>query len=194
MIKRAAAIAALAAAAFFCAGYAQQPAAAELKERLTACGGCHGTTGNSTLPGVPSIAAQPKAFLETQLILFREGVRASPQMQPFVKDLTDKDITAIAAHFAVQRAVASEEPADPALVKRGRMLVQKWNCGSCHMTDYSGRDHMARLAGQREDYLIEAMQAYRDNRRTGDTTMSAILYGVSDGDIRALAHHLAREP
>jgi cytochrome c553 len=37
------------------------------------------------------------------------------------------------------------------------------------------------------------MRAYRDGKRTGgDTIMAATLYGVSDADIRALAHFLAR--
>jgi cytochrome c553 len=37
------------------------------------------------------------------------------------------------------------------------------------------------------------MRAYRDgNRKGGDTIMAAALYGVSDADIRALAHFLAR--
>jgi cytochrome c553 len=37
------------------------------------------------------------------------------------------------------------------------------------------------------------MKGYRDNTRTGaDTTMSGILHGVSDADLAALAHYLAR--
>ena len=191
---RRAATAAFAAAALVYAGDCMAAAATPLKERIAACGGCHGATGNSALPNVPSIAGQPKVFLETQLILFREGVRASPPMQPFVKGLTDSDIAAIASHYAAQPVVPSKEPADAALVKRGRDLALKLNCGGCHMPDFRGQQHMARLAGQREDYLVEAMQAYRDNRRTGDTTMSAVLYRVSDADIRAMAHFLAREP
>ena len=38
------------------------------------------------------------------------------------------------------------------------------------------------------------MIAFRDNKRVGgDTVMSAVLYGVADEDIRAMAHFLARE-
>jgi cytochrome c553 len=45
---------------------------------------------------------------------------------------------------------------------------------------------------QRIDYLIEALKAYRDNRRIGsDTSMNEVMYGVSDGDAVALAHFLA---
>lgn len=72
-------------------------------------------------------------------------------------------------------------------------LVQKQHCGSCDLPDFSGRQQIPRLAGQREEYLVASMLAYRDNRRTGgDTIMAAALYGASDADIRALAHYLAR--
>ena len=38
------------------------------------------------------------------------------------------------------------------------------------------------------------MIGYRDGKRTGaDTTMSEVLYGMSDADIAALAHFMARQ-
>ncbi len=82
---------------------------------------------------------------------------------------------------------------DAALARQGLAFAQKHHCGSCHLPDYRGRQQIPRLAGQREEYLVESMLAYRDNRRTGgDTIMAAALYGASDADIRALAHYLAR--
>jgi cytochrome c553 len=51
---------------------------------------------------------------------------------------------------------------------------------------------MPRLAKQRIDYMIEALKAFRDNKRSGaDTLMSATVYGVSDADLEALAHYAA---
>jgi cytochrome c553 len=51
---------------------------------------------------------------------------------------------------------------------------------------------MPRLAGQRVDYLAYALKAYRDNTRKGaDTLMSAAVFGVSDDDLRALAHFVS---
>lgn len=168
--------------------------AAAAQDRRPLCEACHGAGGNSQTPGIPSIAAQPKVFLETQLVLFREELRLSPEMQPAVSGLTDKEITRLADHYAALPARSSAEgPADPALVKQGMASAQKLHCGSCHLPDFRGRAQIPRLAAQREDYLVESMRAYRDNRRTGgDTIMAAALYGVSDADIRALAHYLAR--
>ena len=38
------------------------------QERLQLCAACHGEDGNSGNPQIPSIAGQPKLFLETQLV------------------------------------------------------------------------------------------------------------------------------
>jgi cytochrome c553 len=167
---------------------------AAAQDRLPLCEACHGAGGVSHTAGTPSIAGQPKLFLETQLVLFREQLRIAPQMQAAVNGLTDKEITRLADHYAAQpaRAVA-DGPADAALAKQGLGFAQKAHCGSCHLPDFRGRQQIPRLAGQREEYLVESMLAYRDNRRTGgDTIMAAALYGASDADIRALAHYLAR--
>jgi cytochrome c553 len=161
---------------------------------IAACEGCHGKGGNSETPLTPSIAGQPATFLETQLIFFREGLRASAVMQGVAKDMKDRDITAIAKHFAASpvRAVP-HGPVEPRLDARGRQLADRMHCGQCHLPDFRGRAQMPRLAGQREDYLVETMRAYRDGKRTGaDTTMSEVLYGLADADIRALGHFLAR--
>jgi cytochrome c553 len=49
-----------------------------------ACVACHGPGGNSANPEIPSIAGQPKLFIENQLVLMREELRPAPQMQPIV--------------------------------------------------------------------------------------------------------------
>jgi cytochrome c553 len=168
------------------------PALAEDKASL--CSACHGGDGNSTTSGVPSIAAQPPNFLETQLILFREGVRDSPQMAGVVKGLSDADIAALARHFASLAAKPTTVGGDdPALLRQGRQAVQKGRCGVCHLADFRGQAQIPRLAGQREEYLAGELHAYRDNRRVGsDTSMNEAMYGVSDADIKALAHFLSR--
>ena len=158
------------------------------------CAACHGPDGNSVRPGVPSIAGQPQLFIENQLVLIREGLRPSPQMLPFVKDLSDEAIVALARHFSsLPMKAAANGPTDATLMAQGAALVQKHRCGSCHLPDFSGRNQIPRLAGQREDYLAPVLREFRDHPRPGgDTIMAAALYGVSDAEIRALAHYLAR--
>jgi cytochrome c553 len=168
------------------------PVRGEVKAK--ACESCHGAGGRVPLEGTPSLAGQPEVFLTLQLILLREGLREVPQMAPFTRGLSDQDITDIAAHFARQAPAKSSAGRNAGLFARGAALSKGMNCGSCHLTDYSGQRQMPRLAGQREGYLVASMKAYRDNRRAGtDTSMNGVLYRVPDSDIRALAHYLARQ-
>jgi cytochrome c553 len=52
---------------------------------------------------------------------------------------------------------------------------------------------MPRIATQREDYLLYSMRQFRSNQATGrDTIMAASLYGMSDDDLKAIAHYLSQ--
>jgi cytochrome c553 len=158
--------------------------------------GCHGPGGNSVTAGVPSIAGQPKVFIENQLVLMREELRPAPQMQPIVKGMKDAEIARLAEHFSrLPAKPAGNAPADAKLMQQGMERAKALRCGVCHLSSFGGQNQVPRLAAQREDYLEAEMRAYRDNKRKGgDTIMAAALYGVSDADIRALAHFLARQP
>jgi cytochrome c553 len=165
------------------------PAVAQLAER---CAPCHGPDGTSATPGIPSIAAQPRVFVENLLILMREGVRGGDAMQQQMKGLGDREIIGLAAHFAKLPLRPNPGAADAALMQQGRLASAKYRCGICHLRDYRGREGSPRLAGQREDYLIATMRAFRDAPPPGsEANMSAAMYGVSDAEIRALAHLLA---
>jgi cytochrome c553 len=168
--------------------------AASAQERLQLCAACHGPDGNSVNPQIPSIAGQPKLFVENQLILFREELRKSEQMAPVVKGMKDPEVIKLAEHFSKQPAKVMETGAgDKALTQRGVQRAKELRCGICHLSDFSGQNQIPRLAGQREAYLEAEMRAYRDGKRSGgDTIMAAALYGVSDADIKAIAHYLSR--
>lgn len=171
-----------------------QAGAQSLAERVKFCESCHGPGGNSVVPLTPSIAAQPAVFVENSLVYFREGLRSGMVMPGIAKLLKDEEMTALARHFAAQKAtVVATTPADKAIAARGAELSAQRHCGQCHMPRYQGRDQMARLAGQREDYLFDSMVGYRDGKRSAaDTTMTEVLYGLSDADLKALAHYMAR--
>ena len=163
-----------------------------LAERIEQCKGCHGEDGNSRLEKIPSLAGQPEFFIMNQLVLIREGVRKIEPMMPFVKDLKDQDIYGLAKHFASLPPKRSDEAVDAALAKRGAEIAEARRCASCHLPTLAGQDQMPRLAGQRVDYLIDAMKSYLDNTRTGaDTAMTAAILGLSDADVTALAHYAA---
>ncbi|MCS6892444.1 MAG: c-type cytochrome [Rhodovarius sp.] len=199
MIRRILQAAALAAAALFLPWQAQaggpaDPTRGEALAEARGCAACHGPRGVSPVPLMPSLAGQQAEFLVLQMILFREGLRQVPAMVEPLRGLTDRDLADIAAWYASLPSAPEPDrgPRDPALAARGAEISAARHCGACHLPDYSGRANVPRINHQREDYLIHTLAQYRDNLRIGaDTQMNGLMYGLSNQDIRALAHYLA---
>lgn len=167
--------------------------AQDLGSRLVACAACHGADGNSKTSASPSLAGQPKTFLENQMIMIREGIRDIPAMKGQLDGVPDAEIIALAKHFSSQTLIPLQIQRNESLYQRGAQLSKQMLCGTCHLPDYKGRDQMPRLAGQREDYLLHSMRQFRNNEAVGrDTIMAASLYGISDNDLIAIAHYLAQ--
>lgn len=167
---------------------AQQPDAA----RLALCMSCHGPQGISQVPLTPSLAGQPKLFIENQLVLIREGLRDVPPMKGLLDGMQDAEIVALAGYFSAQPAPAVTGTPNREAWLRGQELSSRMHCASCHLPDYSGRQQIPRLAGQQEAFLLYAMKQFRDHSGPGrDTIMSASLYGLKDADLADLAHYMA---
>ncbi|MGZ8993408.1 MAG: c-type cytochrome [Burkholderiaceae bacterium] len=167
---------------------AQQPSPAT----VASCNACHGPGGNSQIPLTPSLAGQPKVFVENQLVLIREGLRDVPQMKEIIAGMSDETIITLAQYFAAQKPVPKPAAAIPEKASLGAAAASKLLCGTCHLSDYSGQNQVPRLAGQDEAYLVHSMKQFRDNPGPGrDTIMAAVLHGLSDADLANLAHYLA---
>ena len=180
-------------AALFISCFSSLAGAQVPAERLNACAACHGADGNSVIAGTPSIAAQPRVFLENYLVMTREGVRGNPVMQGMLKGAADKDIVALSKHFSALKAKPGSDQVDRKLFEKGRNLAARNRCASCHEAKFQGKEQMPRLAGQREEFLAEMMLQYRKNTRAGgDTLMNAALHGIPEADFKALAHYFSR--
>lgn len=170
------------------AAYAQISA-----QRLALCAACHGADGNSQIKGIPSLAAQPKLFLENQLVLIREGVRDIPSMKGMLNGVSDVEVTALAKYYADKPLAPVPTDRDAEVFARGGKLAEGMRCGICHLPTYLGREQIPRLAGQREDYLLLSMQQFKNNQAIGrDSNMAASVYGVSDQDLQDISYYLAR--
>ena len=168
------------------------PHAQPQAERLAVCAACHGPGGRSALPGTPSLAGQPKLFIENQLVIIREGLRDVPVMKPLLAGMGDEEIVALATYYAAQAPKAPLPTQQPDKARAGATLAQRLLCGTCHLPTYAGQQQVPRLGGQDEAYLLSAMKQLRDAPGPGrDTIMAAALRGLSDGELDALAHHLA---
>ena len=156
------------------------------------CGACHGADGNSAIPGTPSLAGQPKVFIENQLVLIREGLREVAPMKGMLDKVTDEELVALARRYSEMPAKPSSAEIDAAKVRRGAEISVAARCGSCHSPDYSGREQMPRLAMQREDFLLASLKEFRNGRAAGrDTLMAATLRGMNDSQLEDLAHYFA---
>jgi cytochrome c553 len=177
-------------------GAALPAAAQSLEERLPACFACHGENGRSENPEVPSLGGQPEFYLTIQLYMFREKLRQVEIMNDVMKGLSDDDLKKLAATLAKLPPPQPQDGApDPAQAEQVQGVVAQNRCNFCHGRNFAGEQNVPRLAGQREDYLVKTLREYKSNSRRGyDASMADVLYAVSDEQIAALAHFLARQP
>jgi cytochrome c553 len=175
---------------------ATNASAVSLEERLPMCLSCHGEKGTSDNAEIPSLGAQMSPYVLIQIYLFREKQRLNEVMNQMTHDLSDTDLQTFADAIAKLPAPApAPDAASPAMMERGRALVEKYRCNFCHNADLSGRDNVPRIASQREDYLIKTMKEYKANIRHGyDGSMAEVLQPVTEAEIAGLAYFIARQP
>jgi cytochrome c553 len=189
---RRAAAAAAGIAAALAAPAAAQPAA-PAADRFATCLGCHGPGGVSATPLVPSLAGQHGFYAITQLFLFRQGRRDNEAMKLMAKDMSDADLRAFSDLIAkLPAAPPPSEAGDAARMARGRAVAGRYRCASCHGDDYAGGAQVPRVAGQREDYLAQALAAFAGGQRVGYTpAMNEVMTGITPEEVADLAHFLA---
>lgn len=167
-----------------------QPSAGQ----LSLCMACHGPQGNSRISSIPSLAGQPKTFIENQLVLIREGIREVLQMKGMLDKITDEEFVSLANYFAAQNLVTANTSAvNNGAYLRGQEISKKMLCGTCHLPNYAGQNQIPRLAGQHEEFLVLSIKQFRDGNATGrDTNMTASVQGMKDSEIADVAHYLAQ--
>lgn len=157
------------------------------------CAACHGENGISTTENIPSLAGQQDQFVQWQLVFFRAGTRKNEQMQPIVEQLTNEDIRNLGAYFASLTPAKSPKDDNPDLSAKGKQAAMGRRCASCHGDNFAGTKAVARIAGQREEYLLKALHDYKSGERSGGgmAAMADVAYPLSEEEITALAHYLA---
>jgi cytochrome c553 len=164
------------------------------RKKAELCAGCHGENGISQMENIPSLAGQPDQFIQWQLVFFRSGSRKNEQMQPIVEQIDNEDIRNLGAYFAsLTPPKAAQSDDNPDLSKKGAQAAVGRRCASCHTDTFAGTKAVARIAGQREDYLLKALHDYKSGVRSGGgmAAMADVAYPLSEEEITALAHYLA---
>jgi cytochrome c553 len=167
--------------------------AADVKDKVEVCKACHGDNAVSQMENIPSLAGQLDQYIQWQLVYFRSGARKNEQMQPIVEGMTNEDVRNLGAYFAALPPFKADKDDNPDLSAKGKQAAAGRRCASCHGDNFAGTKAVARLAGQREDYLAKTLHDYKSSARNGGPqgVMSDVAYPLSDEEITALAHYLA---
>src|SRR5258706_5109189 len=115
-------------------------------------------------------------------------------MRPVVEQISNEDIRNLGAYFAsLAPPKASKSDDNPDLSRKGAEAAAGRRCASCHTDTYAGTKGVARIAGQREEYLLKALHDYKSGLRSGGSmaAMAEVAYSLSEEEITALAHYLA---
>jgi cytochrome c553 len=165
------------------------------------CAGCHGTDGNSMVAAFPKLAGQQKVYLLRELKDYKSGKRVSEVMVPLVANLSEDELTQLAAYYAKQKPAAGVA-SDAKLLAIGKELYLKGNsktdvpsCDSCHEEDGSGSGKFPRVAGQHVEYALDQFRLYATGKRTnGSRVMQAVAARMSEEETRAVAEYMASMP
>ena len=165
----------------------------DAKAKFETCAACHNPDGISTTENIPSLAGQTDRYVQWQLVYFRSGTRKSEIMNPIAEPLSNEDIRDLGAYVAKLPAAEPAAPSHPELVEKGRALAAQNRCSACHGEKLEGNGAAARLSGQREDYLLKALQDFKAGKRVGGgmAAMADVIYPLSPDDLPALAAYAA---
>ena len=156
------------------------------------CESCHGLQGRSAVPDTPSLAGQPKQFITTQLVMFREGNRKNAIMNPIAAPLSNAEVSALGSYFSAQAAEPAGKPLDAGAAAAGRGVAEKLGCVTCHGAELKGQQHIPRLAGQQAEYLRTQLLGFKAGTRFDmDGNMTAAAQALTPADIETLASYLS---
>lgn len=160
----------------------------DMAAKTTVCGACHGQSGEPVSGNTPTIWGQQGNFLYKELHDYHSGERANPIMAPLVKNFSLQDLRGIANYFAAKTwpAKQASTPAPAGAEPEGIAM-----CKACHGPKFEGGQPAPRLAGQGYEYLISAMDAFADGKRTNNLDMPGFMKALTESQRQAIAHYLS---
>ena len=177
-------------------------AGAEVETMVIACAACHGQDGATGIaPDYPSIAGQNERYLLTQLRMIKSGERPAPLMSGQLDMVSDDDLAAMAAYYAAMPAQVGRSSADTVdagmRIYRGGILEKGVAaCTACHSPTGGGNAPAGypHISGQRFDYVVAQLVAYREGRRKTDDAYGGMMRDVAarltDTEIAAVANYV----
>ena len=161
------------------------------------CTMCHGAQGMSG-SDAPNLAGQYPEVVIKQLRDFKGGTRASSIMETLARNLSEKDMTDIAAYYAslpkARTAPTTYDESLPALIRVGDPMRNIAPCISCH----GGVDQKLGapwLEGMPKGYLVAQIEAFKSGARANDpqAQMRNMVRGITLKEIDDVATFYARK-
>ena len=175
------------------------------------CLQCHHPSGKNNHPKAPYIVGQKKKYMILQLKRFRQIQPAPSDMKRVAerhhsfmdkqsKSMTDSEITMVAEFFASFKCI----PVGSANAKRLPAPVKAKQCAFCHgPTGVNPYAVYPNIAGQKEQYIIEQLSAFRESARHEGQglvkdkrfhrMMSPSVIAVTDQEIKDLADYYSKQ-
>ena len=162
------------------------------------CAACHGIDGISPVAGVPHIAGQHAAYIQGTLMAYRKGARKDDGMHQAVAGLSEQNVADVAAYYAglkgfssrpkePQAAPAAAADQDPFAAVRTLTAM----CAGCHGEDGNATaPGTPSLAGQHDNYLITAIEAYQGGTRA-EPMMQALTKPLTRSQVEDIAYFYA---
>jgi cytochrome c553 len=161
-------------------------AEAILGAKLLVCNTCHGADGVPRTTGTPIIWGLQENYLLKQMHEFQTGARDNDVMTWMATALSQAELAPAAAYFAKK-----SWPARPANAASAPPPAGIAVCQICHQQNLLGGLPGPRLAGQSYEYLVDAMSAFAEGKRTNNADMVKIMEAVSPADREAMARYIS---
>jgi cytochrome c553 len=153
------------------------------------CLGCHGVAGyKNAYPNysVPELKGQHPEYLVAALKEYRTGERSHFTMHSQAQELSDQDMTDIAAYFSSAPLTSAHR--DAAQVPQAAGL-----CVSCHGADGVGITPLyPTLAGQHADYIVRALEEYQKGARK-NLIMATFVAKLTSEQMDAVAEYFSKQ-
>ena len=164
----------------------------DIASKAAVCSACHGAAGVPALASAPVLWGQNDGYIYLELKDYKNKVRANPLMNGIAADMTRDEMFALAKYFSEKPWPSLNQPSAPAdTAKVALVSNSSIGCTGCHLANFQGNSTIPRLAGQKEAYLLDTMEAFRSGARANNPGMSALMNAASPDDLKALAAYLA---
>lgn len=185
-------------------GFAADGNAAAGKAKSLLCQSCHGATGKSVEPTIPSLAGQHIDYLLKQIYDFQMENRSDPMMSPVAHTLSnEQDTRDILTYFATQPVMRGTLGKN-AQVSRGKAIYENGipargigSCSQCHGPNGKGSAQGMALfpviGGQNKTYILKQLNDFKTEKRNTDPsgTMAGLSKQLNKEELDAVAEYLA---